>query len=678
MMRWKSLLLISFFCSLFSINAQASSPVTNTYYITQLPTDNTTLDTSFYGFASYFVFKKDNTLTVEKSYDNSSYRLNKHILLLVDYVNELDTTVQLNLYSNKDRYTDVGEVTAISGSMVTYHVSKQITSDKQFVALTILPKQTIHACLLYKPVSFKDYYFKRNANDFYLYKSKFHFPVFSSFFYKRNIGYSIQYLFLLGVVFIMFLFYLLSYLYLKDKIYLYYSYYLFFTFLQVLYMMQYEISRNMVMFNFIGNSGFDEVTKGLMIFFYMQFYKVAFNITKKHGVLYYSIEWLKNISVMYVLIIIIAYIFNAGWYAETIFYGVYRFPILLLSLVTFYYSIKLKSTSYFQKIILAGSIVYLLFNIISTIQKTDFLITDLLLEINTLYLGILFELIFFSIALIIRIKDSFLASEALKDKLIIELRQNEEFVKNENTILENKVKERVVEIEKKNIMIEEQRRKSIIEKFEKEKALIQMQALSSQMNPHFIFNCMNSIHNAIVMNDTKKASTMLTDFSDLIRMVLENSTQSKISLENEICLLETYLKLEQIRTANLFEYEINIDKTIAKDFTEIPTMMLQPFLENAIWHGFKEIDYTGKISISFHLTDDCIQCEITDNGIGRKLSHEKKSVQKKSLAISIIQNRIQLLNQPAEIKKASLSILDLFDYKNHPAGTKVFIQLPIA
>ena len=677
-MKRRVILLIGFLSYSMLNVAYATKVLTNTYHIKQQPTENTIFDSAFYDFASYFVFKNDNKLTVEKNYDKSSYRLNKHVMLLVDYVNELDTTVVLNFYSNKNRYTHVGEVAVFSDSIVVYQTSKQITSNKQFVTLTLLPKQTIHACLLYQPISFKDYYFKRNANDFYLYKSKFHFPVFDSFLYKRNVGYSIQYLFLLGVIFIMYVFYMLSFFYLKDKIYLFYSFYLLISFLQVLYMIQYEVSRNMVMFNFIGNSGFDEATKGLMIFFYMQFYKEAFRISKKDGSLFYSVELLKIISLLYVFVIIIAYLFNAGWYAEPIIYGIYRVPILLLSVIAFYFTMRLKTFSFFQKIILSGSIVYLLFNIVSTIQKTDFLLVNFLLEINTLYLGILFELIFFSIALIIRIKDSFLASEALKDKLIVELKQNEEFVKNENLILESKVKERVVEIEKQNEIIEDQRRQALFENFEKEKALIQMQALSSQMNPHFIFNCMSAIQKSIITNEVEKASSLLTDFASLIRMVLQNSTKPEISLSNEIELLDQYLKLEQNRLSDSFDYTIIVENEIQTDFVEIPNMMLQPALENAIWHGFRDINYKGRIDISFSQHDNLIRCTIIDNGIGRIKAAKYQSVhQQSSLAIEIILNRIKLLNQTNKNGNGNFEIVDLYNEQKQAIGTKVIIDLLI-
>lgn len=672
--------IIVFICILFFVlqKANALIVITNNYPVSYVPTLNTQLDTVYHQFNSYFVYKKNNELNIIKAYDSTSYRLNMYIMLLVDYENELDTTITLHLYSNKDRYNYVGEVVSVNNNNVIFRASKQITSNKQFITLTLQPKQTLHACLLYQPISFKDYYFRRNANDLYVYQTKYHFPVFESFFYKRNIGYTIQYFVLLGMICIMYIFYILAYFYLKDKIYLYYSYYLLCTFLQVLYMMQYEISRIMVMFNFVGNSGFDEITKGLMIYFYAQFYAQVFHVDKSHKALFYAIQWMKITSLVYTLIIAVGYIFKTSWYNEPLIYALYRIPIFTLSFAMIFFVAKIKQLSFFQKIIWLGSLVYILFNVVSLIQKIDFPIKDLLLEINTLYLGILFELVIFSIALIIRIKDSFIASEKLKDQLIVELQKNEVFISNENILLENKIKERVTEIEQKNSIIEEQKRIALVELFEKEKAQIQLKALSAQMNPHFIFNCMNSIQSAIIINDTKKASSMLNNFALLIRMVLEHSTSNSISLENEIKLLETYLNIEQVRTNYIFDYSINIEKNIAADFIEIPTMLLQPFLENAIWHGFNQINYKGKIDIVFKQKENLIICTITDNGIGREQASKNAiTIPKKSMAIAIIQNKINLINQSLIFNKASLNIIDLKDEQQKPTGTKIIIELPI-
>jgi sensor histidine kinase YesM len=665
-----------FFYFLGLIFLPCKAIVTNQYEVHLQYSKTTVVDTSYCRFQSYFAERKKQIIDVEKKYDSTSYRLNKDILTLIDFINRSDTTITLKFYSTLYKYTNVGETDEIIDDKISIKKSALIKSNKQFFEVTILPKTTLHTYLLYKPISFKDYY--ENENALFRYTNKYLFPEFDKNTYKENIGYSILMLLLLGMVFILFIFYGLAYINLRDRIYLSYAIYLSITFFQVLYMAQYIFSKNFVMFNYIGHSGFDEATKGLMIVFYSIFYRQAFNITSKSKVLYISVEALKIISILYVSIISISYLFTISFYFEPYVYFWYRFPIFFFSLVVLIYSFRIKNLTGFQKIILVGSLIYTVFTAFTTMQKIDYPIKDLMVSINGLCLGIMLELIIFSIALGVRIRDSFMASEKLKDKLIVELQQNEEFITNENIILEEKVKERVYEIKQQNLLIEEQQKQALIQSFEKEKVEIQMQALSAQMNPHFIFNCMNSIQHSIVTNNTEKASVMLHDFASLIRMVLENSSQPDITLENEIKLLETYLKLEQIRTNNSFDYKIDVDSSMSADFIKIPTMMLQPFLENAIWHGFKLINYKGKIQVAFSLLENSVACNIIDNGIGRKKANQIKHQDvKKSMAIQIIQNRISLLNRTLTNNSASLEIVDLFDDQQTPQGTKVSIILPI-
>lgn len=672
----KYILFILLVCPLVFRNVELSASIINNYAVIRPQNNHTYLDSSVYKFSTYFAYKKDNLITIEKKYDHTSYRLNKYLLQLIDYTNSTDTAVTLKFYSTEYHYCFVGEVDTIMSDKVLVKPSGLIKSKNQFYEITVLPKSVVHAFLLYRPVSFKDY--PDNKDALFRYTNKYLFPEFDHVTYQENIGFAVLILVLLGMVFILFIFYGLAYINLKDQIYLSYSMYLFVTFFQVLYMSQYIFSKNFVMFNYFGNSGFDEVTKGMMIVCYSIFYKQAFNIQKKQKVLYFSVESLKFISFGYVLVIILSYLFRCSWYNEPLWYTIYRFPIFFFSLIVLIYSIQLKNNTGFQKLILMGSLIYTLFTAFTTFQKTDFPVKDLLPAVNGLYLGVALELIVFSIALGIRIRDSFLATERLKDKLIVELQQNEEFIKNENIILEEKVKDRLSEIKSQNILIEEQSKQALLQQFEKEKLEIQMQALSAQMNPHFIFNCMNAIQHSIVTNNTEKASVMLHDFASLIRMVLENSSQPDIRLEDEIKLLETYLKLEQIRTNHSFDYIIQIDESISTDFIRIPTMMLQPFLENAIWHGFKFINYKGIIRVDFSIQENSIYCTVTDNGIGRnKARINNNGDVKKSLAIQIIQNRINLLNHSLTDNKASLEIIDLFDEHQEAQGTKVIIRLPI-
>lgn len=678
-MKWIRNYVVLFIVSCFvCINVfSENSIIINHYQVQSLQSAHTQLDTIFDSFQSYFGTVQNGFFTIEKPYDATSYRLDKRIITLVRYSNVSDSVIQLKFYATLNRYSDVGEFQSVNSYKIKLEKSNYITCNKQFFELSILPKSTLNAYLIHQPISFKDYFV--NKNQVFNYNNTYLFPEFSDNTYKEDIGFSSLMLFLLGMVFILFVFYGLAYINLKDRIYLSYTLYLFVTFFQVLYMAQYIFAKNMMMFNIIGSSCFDECTKGLMIVFYSIFYKQAFEIRKEQKFLYYSVESLKIISLVYVIVIVMSYTFELNWYNEPFLYTVYRFPIFLFSLIVLYYSVKLKDKTAFQKMILFGSLIYTVFTIFTTFQKTDFPVKDLLVSINGLYLGVALELVVFSIALGLRIRDSYLATEKLQDKLIFELQQNEEFIRNENTILENRVKDRIFEINKQNLLIEEQNKQALLQQFEKEKVEIQMQALSSQMNPHFIFNCMNSIQHSIITNDTEKASTMLHDFASLIRMVLENSSLPDITLDNEIKLIETYLKLEQVRTNNSFNYNIQVSKDIVTDFVKIPTMMLQPFLENAIWHGFKFINYKGNICVNFTIKDHKIYCEVIDNGIGVEKAKELNANHsvRKSMAIQIIKNRIHLINQTLTDNKASISIIDLKDKQHNSIGTKVIIELPI-
>ncbi len=662
------------------ITANVSANIsTNIYQVQQLKSIHTELDTIYDHFQSYIGTIENDSFIIEKPYNATSYRLNKKIITVVNYVNSSDTIIHLKFYSTLNKYNNVGEADTILSNKIVLKKSDYINSNKQFFEITILPKSTLHTYLIHQPISFKDYFV--NKNSIYCYSNVFSFPTYNTNTNKRNFGFTLQYLFILGMVLIMFIFYLLAFYYLKDKIYLYYTFYLLTTFCQILYMAQYIFTKNIKMFNVIGNSAVDESTKGLMIFFYSIFYQQAFRITKNEKVIYYSTMALKYFSLVYVGVIVLGHLFSISFYNEPLIYSLYRIPIFFFSIVTLIATYNIVNKNLFQRIIFSGSIVYTVFTAISTLQKINFPIKDFYVDVNILYVGVALELIIFSVALIIRIKDSFLASEKLKDQLIFELQQSEEFIKNENTILEEKVKERVAEIEQQNLLIEDQKRLALIQSFEKEKVEIQMQALSSQMNPHFIFNCMNSIQHFIITNDNEKASSMLHNFASLIRMVLENSTEPDISLDNEILLLTTYLKLEQERNNQLFDFDIKVEPGLSTDFLKIPIMMIQPFLENVIWHAFKFINYKGYVLVYFSFVNNMVRCEITDNGIGRKKAEEYnlryRTKNNKSIAINIIQDRINILNQNADSQKASLEVIDLYNEQQQATGTKIIINLPV-
>lgn len=190
-------------------------------------------------------------------------------------------------------------------------------------------------------------------------------------------------------------------------------------------------------------------------------------------------------------------------------------------------------------------------------------------------------------------------------------------------------------------------RKLLVEKNELENRLVEikLESLRSQLNPHFVFNCLNSIQYYIQMNEKVLARDYLSKFSKLMRYFLESSRNDKITISEEINLLTLYLDLEKLRFENKFDY--NISNSIQEDY-KIPTMILQPHVENSIVHGISYLEERkGKIDISFVSVNNGVTCSIVDNGIGRKAAtmiKENKQTKHKSRATQIIKERMDILN----------------------------------
>lgn len=208
---------------------------------------------------------------------------------------------------------------------------------------------------------------------------------------------------------------------------------------------------------------------------------------------------------------------------------------------------------------------------------------------------------------------------------------------------------------------------------------LEMKALRAQMNPHFLFNCINSINQMILSEDNENASRYLTKFSRLIRLMLENSEHQNVSLQDELSMLKTYIELEAIRFNDKITCNLDIDKSIDLDNTLIPSMILQPFVENAIWHGLLPKDKKGTIKISISEEGDYLRCNIIDDGIGREASMElnKESRRKKSsMGIKITTDRLKLMSR--EKFNKLVDIVDLKDDNNTALGTQVKILIPLA
>jgi ligand-binding sensor domain-containing protein/putative methionine-R-sulfoxide reductase with GAF domain len=209
----------------------------------------------------------------------------------------------------------------------------------------------------------------------------------------------------------------------------------------------------------------------------------------------------------------------------------------------------------------------------------------------------------------------------------------------------------------------------------------QVAALRAQMNPHFIFNAMNSIQQFTLKNDVDNANLYLSKFSTLLRKVLHSSQQNFITLEEEMEQLKLYLDIEKLRLDGEFTYRVNAGEDIETDAIKIPGMLIQPFIENALKHGLAIKEGEKVLTIEFTLVSEhLLKCIITDNGIGRRKAMEFKQQQEKLLpyeskGIRLVEERLALLNKE---KQHNLPVFeDLYDESGHPMGTSVSLEVPV-
>jgi len=289
------------------------------------------------------------------------------------------------------------------------------------------------------------------------------------------------------------------------------------------------------------------------------------------------------------------------------------------------------------------------------------------------------------------VKDSVLNSE--KNRLITEMKTQFETEKKDDKIkllsTEKMLQEATIEKQraKSNYMIAgfslvaffsvisfflyNQKRKTA---FDRQVSQVEMTALRAQMNPHFIFNSLNSIYKYIQMKEPDQASHYLVKFSKLMRLILENSRFQEVPLEKDLHALELYMELEALRLNNRFTYEISTDLEIDKEITLVPPLILQPFVENSIWHGLQHKTGDGKISIHIAREGNMLACTVADNGVGRKKATALKAAgsthKGESLGMKITNARIDIINK---IKKtrASVRLTDLEE------GVQVEVRLPL-
>lgn len=199
-----------------------------------------------------------------------------------------------------------------------------------------------------------------------------------------------------------------------------------------------------------------------------------------------------------------------------------------------------------------------------------------------------------------------------------------------------------------------------------------LRAIRAQLNPHFIFNSLNSINRYILKNESEKASDYLGRFARLMRLVLDNSNHERISLATELETMQLYIELEQMRFEQSFQYEVKLAENINASLILVQPLIFQPFLENAIWHGLMhKPSGDKKLILRIWFDSGNLICEIDDNGVGRQVKENKNSLgfKKKSHGIKLVQERLKLMDTQAEVK-----FIDKLNEDNTSAGTTVIMK----
>ena len=213
------------------------------------------------------------------------------------------------------------------------------------------------------------------------------------------------------------------------------------------------------------------------------------------------------------------------------------------------------------------------------------------------------------------------------------------------------------------------------ERFQRQLAEYEIKALRAQMNPHFIFNSLNSIKLLIQNKQEEEAITYLSKFSKLIRKVLQLSERQDISLSEELEIAKLYLNMEKLRFEDSFNFEIHVDENVDPSFVSVPPMIFQPYLENAIWHGLLHLESEGQLCLRIEQRQNGWYCIIDDNGIGREKAQvlkSKSATAKKSMGLQLSANRLtqhKLING----QNIQLDIIDKKDAGGRALGTRVEI-----
>lgn len=350
--------------------------------------------------------------------------------------------------------------------------------------------------------------------------------------------------------------------------------------------------------------------------------------------------------------------------------------LIILSVILYFHLFQMRTIVKYY--IIPGSLAFTIFSVLSLIMGLIYP-QDQQISWMYFYVGIFIENIFFSLGLVVKQKMVLDERNSSQQELILQLQENETLKNSLTEKLQEEVNIQTTQILKLNKEAEAEKIKQLEIAFEKQLAEMKVSSLQSQMNPHFIFNSLNSIKLYIIKNDKENAVYYLNKFSKLIRKILAASREREVSLQEELETVNLYANIENIRFKNEIDFQLNIDKKLNLSTLKIPPLILQPFIENAIWHGLSSKKGVKKLTVNvLKKEENFIEITIEDNGIGRKKSLEiknRKLHKKESVGLNLTKERLVNFSKKFS-NKHELFFTDLIDNEN-VKGTKITINLPI-
>jgi len=426
-----------------------------------------------------------------------------------------------------------------------------------------------------------------------------------------------------GGLFILFIYHFLIYFQNRSKLYLFYSLYLA---ALTIYLTQDIFPENWVVIHKYINFPIQFLAYAA----YVAFARILLDTRK------FLVKWdgffelmIKTLLILVPVFIVIQLFF--GYKFQENLFSVIALAFTVFALIA-YYVILTKIKDKFSIYFVVGSLIYLVFAHISFAEMylgKDTFFGYGFQPMSFVYFGAILQSIIFSVIIGFIIK------------------KIEQKSKNAEVRLANKLKE-----------IEE----------------LKMTALQSQMNPHFLFNSLNSINNFVLKNEVEKASDYITKFSRLIRAILNSSSSPTSTLADELGILALYVKLEQMRVTGGFDYVVNIDKKLHLESIKVPPLFLQPFIENAIWHGIMKKDGDKIIELTIKESNGNVLCAIKDNGVGINSAKQinKMDKKRKFYGAKATENRIKILYKNENVKIVTSDISD-----GDNTGTEVKISFPL-